>query len=565
MRHFMRRWLNLDQYDGLTYSRAELIVWLTVAAMALFSVYALFAPDWHSTTPNVEDTALAWAALFYRSELLPLLVTPYIMGFIALFSIYKGRLRTSGLVVSLMVYTFSVLPVLLLASVDFYNSGYLVNIFLFLFATGLLNGQIGLLVAFIVSLVTFLLDAGNAPASFVITFIAQLVGGVIVGALYLRIAVLSRSEGVAEATVERIKLAEITTRLTQLASQRLALKEALDVAVELILANYPQFYHVQVFLNDQNNVNARLVASSGEVGEKLLARHHSLAVGSVSVIGQTTWQNTPIIAYTDDPDAIYRPNDLLPETLLEIAFPLRIGDNVIGALDLQSKTRLTLSDEDLSSFQSLADSLALVMDNIRQFELSRQRVEENERLAEQARIALQEVQRLNKRLIGRAWSDYLREQREATAVDIDLVTREIVEDNTWTETLEEAVRANTVVVDKGVVAVPLRVRGQIIGAMEFEVSSDTITQEDYALLQELSDRFGAAAENTRLVEQSQRVAQREALINVVSSRLQAMNNVEATLAETARSLSELIGAERVVIRLGRPQPNPTRSLKQAGD
>lgn len=565
MRHFIRRWLNLDQYDGLTYSRAELIVWLTVAAMALFSVYALFAPDWHSTTPNVEDTALAWAALFYRSELLPLLVTPYVMGFIALFSIYRGRLRTSGLVVSLMIYTFSVLPVLLLASVDFYNSGYLVNIFLFLFATGLLNGQIGLFVAFIVSLATFLLDAGNAPASFVITFIAQLIGGVIVGALYLRIAVLSRSEGVAEATVERIKLAEITTRLTQLASQRLALKEALDVAVELILANYPQFYHVQVFLNDQNNVNARLVASSGEVGEKLLARHHSLAVGSVSVIGQTTLQNAPIIAYTDDPDAIYRPNDLLPETLLEIAFPLRIGDNVIGALDLQSKTRLTLSDEDLSSFQSLADSLALVMDNIRQFELSRQRVEENERLAEQARIALQEVQRLNKRLIGRAWSDYLREQREATAVDIDLVTREIVEDNTWTETLEEAVRANTVVVEKGVVAVPLRVRGQIIGAMEFEVGSDTITQEDYALLQELSDRFGAAAENTRLVEQSQRVAQREALINVVSSRLQAMNNVEATLAETARSLSELIGAERVVIRLGRPQPNPTRSLKQAGD
>lgn len=565
MRQLIRGFLRLNQYNNLDRNRAELVVGLALGLIALFTGYAFLAPDWYSTTPGVEDATLIAVAFSTRPALLLLVASPYVIGGIALFSVFMGRYRVGGWVVSLMIYTFAVLPVLVLeGDTNFYASGYLVNIFLFLFVTGLLNGQVGLLTAFFVGITTFFLDTGDAPAGFVVTFIAQMIAGIIIGSLYLRIAVISRSEGLAEATVERLRLADVTTRLAKLASQRLDLKSALDTAVTLILENYGQFYHVQVFLNDEREVNARLVASSGEVGEKLLARNHSLAVGSLSVIGQTTFQNQPVIAYTDVADATFRPNELLQETLTEIAYPLRIGDKVIGALDLQSKQRVVLNDEDMSSFQSLADSLALVLDNIRQFETARQRVQENQRLTEQARTSLQEVQRLNKRLIGRAWSDYLTEQQDMTSISLDLQTQEATPDEGWTETLEQAARTNTIITADGVVAVPLRVRGQVIGAMEFDVDDANVSSEDYALLQEIGERFGLAAENTRLVEQSQRTAQREALINVVSSRLQAMNNVEATLAETARSVSELLGADRVVIRLGRPQPI-TRPLTETGD
>jgi hypothetical protein len=54
------------------------------------------------------------------------------------------------------------------------------------------------------------------------------------------------------------------------------------------------------------------------------------------------------------------------------------------------------------------------------------------------------------------------------------------------------------------------------------------------------------------VEESQRIAQRETLINEISSRLQSANNVEATLAEAARSLNETLRANKVTIRLGIP-------------
>jgi GAF domain-containing protein len=123
--------------------------------------------------------------------------------------------------------------------------------------------------------------------------------------------------------------------------------------------------------------------------------------------------------------------------------------------------------------------------------------------------------------------------------------------------------SNNIVQDGLTVAIPLRVRGRVIGAMEFELDDDDeFDPDDLELVQEISERFGLAAENTRLVEESQRMAQREALINELSSRFQSARDVEATLAEAARSLSETFMAERVSIRLGVPEkPNRNNGNK----
>jgi hypothetical protein len=68
----------------------------------------------------------------------------------------------------------------------------------------------------------------------------------------------------------------------------------------------------------------------------------------------------------------------------------------------------------------------------------------------------------------------------------------------------------------------------------------------------VSERFGLAAENARLFEESRRIAQREALINEVGTRLQASSGVETTLMEAARSLQQMLKANRVSIQLGEP-------------
>lgn len=376
--------------------------------------------------------------------------------------------------------------------------------------------------------------------------------GVIIYA-YNQFVNVSRDEGADIESEERLKLADVTMRITRQASARSNLETALYSTLDLILESYPEIYHAQVFLIDADGIQARLKASTGEVGKVLIANNHALAVGSISVIGQATL-GEPIVARAGDSDSLHKSNALLPDTKLEVAFPLRVGTQIIGALDLQSKVLETLSENDRLTFQSIANSLSLAIDSIGQFEEAKVRIEENQRLTEQTRAALREVERLNQRLIGRAWIDYVRGLGDEMGLmtDFEAETSEAYLD--WSDTLIEAVDNNNLIQAGNIIAVPLRVRGQVVGAVEFELEEDSsVTPENLDLISEVSERFGLAAENTRLIEESQRSAQREALINQITSRFQSAQNVEATLAEAARSISDSLATGKVMIRLGVPE------------
>ncbi len=101
------------------------------------------------------------------------------------------------------------------------------------------------------------------------------------------------------------------------------------------------------------------------------------------------------------------------------------------------------------------------------------------------------------------------------------------------------------------VALPISVRGQVIGAMEFEIMADQdISPEQMSILQQVVERLGLAAENARLLEVAQRVAQREALVNEISIRLQAATGIDAVVAAATQSLADAFQSPRVAIRLG---------------
>jgi len=419
--------------------------------------------------------------------------------------------------------------------------------------SALLQRYSGLIVSTLVSFALMFLFSLNINELLIVTVSVITIAAL--AFLYLRFVAVSRAVGTDEANVERTKFAEFISEISTRASQRVPLRELLAYMVNLILEKYPQFYHAQVFLIDEKGIQARLYASTGEPGKQLLERQHSLNVGSMSVIGQVTMEGLPKIETADG--GIHRFNPILPATRLEAAFPLRIGTQIIGALDLQTRIDYTFEPHDIATFQSLADSLSLVIDNVRQYEAALERVQENQVLAEQARSALREVDRLNKRLIGRAWTEFLRTQASGTGIDLDTQSQAIISREEWTPSLRQAASQNQTIQQENIVAVPLRLRGQVIGAMEFELEEHgRFSQEDLELIEEIGERFGLAAENTRLVEESQRLAQREALINEISGRMQSSNNVEATLTEAARSLRETLQAHRVMIRLGSPV-NPT--------
>ncbi len=437
---------------------------------------------------------------------------------------------------------------------------------LFIFITGILTVSTrGVLIAAVIATMLQLLAIANRPniveffpeqlrIAHAAELIVQTLLALGLGYFIIRLLATARREGATQAAQERLKLAELTTRITQRTLLRGQLNEALEDIIDEIRIAYPELYHVQVFLVTEDGLSAQLVASTGEVGRLLLERQHALGVGSLSVIGQVTLEGRPVIARAGARDSVHRRNELLPETQVEAAFPMRIGDLVIGALDLQSKLPLAFDEADIRTFQSLADSLALAIDNVRQFEQAQERVRENQRLAQQAQQALEELQKFNERLTGRAWAEYLVKRHEDFGIEYNFETEEQNTNTEWTPTLFDAAHQRQIIEraedGKRIIAVPLSVRGYIIGAMEFELEEDQeLTPEDYALVREVSERFGLAAENTRLLEESQRIAQREALVNEISARLQTRTDVETTLAEAARSLRDVLKVGRVAIRL----------------
>ncbi len=75
-------------------------------------------------------------------------------------------------------------------------------------------------------------------------------------------------------------------------------------------------------------------------------------------------------------DPTHRPNPLLPDTQSEAAIPLRIGKRIIGVIDLQSKEKDAFTTADIAVLLTLADQVAIAIDNARSYELAQQAINE---------------------------------------------------------------------------------------------------------------------------------------------------------------------------------------------
>ena len=217
----------------------------------------------------------------------------------------------------------------------------------------------------------------------------------------------------------------------------------------------------------------------------------------------------------------------------------------------------------------MADSIALAIDNLRLAEQNEQRRQENLTAVEQMRSAMGEVERLNRSLTQQVWAQYLGNKGQELSLDLDFSTSIVGRGGAMTPTLSETMQANQLTQTRAknsiTVSMPLRVRGLVVGAMEFELEDDDLlAPEDMDLVEAVAERFSLAVESTRLYEESRRVAQRETMLNEIGGRLQRTNSINAVLTEAARGLQSTLGANRVAIRLGAP-PAPTDAPITAED
>ena len=178
------------------------------------------------------------------------------------------------------------------------------------------------------------------------------------------------AEGLEQRVVERT--GDLERRMVQLrvaaevardATTAQELEDLLYRAVNLVRDRF-EFYHAGIFLLDERGEYAVLRAATGEVGRWMLADEHRLKVGEVGIVGHVTGSGQPRIALDVGADVVHFKNPLLPETRSEMALPLRVGERVIGALDVQSTQEAAFDEQDVAILQTMADQLAVAIENM---------------------------------------------------------------------------------------------------------------------------------------------------------------------------------------------------------
>ncbi len=372
-----------------------------------------------------------------------------------------------------------------------------------------------------------------------------------------------------EAEDRRLRLIETTNAVSSRIFSRLELETLLNETVEIIREQFDPIYHAQVFLVDATGNTAVLRASTGEIGRQLMQRHHHLGVGSQSVIGQVTLQNTYVMASDTSSDPVHRRNELLPDTRTELALPLCVRDEVIGALDLQSRIPNAFTVADIEILQTLADQIAIAIENARLIDQAQAAAAENLRLLQQEQTSRQEIERLNQELVGRAWQRFLREQSQQPNLTVELDSGAVANSVEQTSSMIQAKQTGELVIqpyaDGQRVAVPINVRGATLGVIEFDIeSAEPISQSLRAALVTISERLGIVAENTRLFETAQAAVNYQEQLNQISAGLQGITEVDELLSTVLRTLGKTMGAQTGYVRLvptkpgnGGGQPPPT--------
>ena len=132
------------------------------------------------------------------------------------------------------------------------------------------------------------------------------------------------------------------------------------------------FYYAAVFTLDEAGRYAVLREGTGEAGLTLKERDHKLEVGGRSMVGSVITQRKARIALDVGAEAVRFANPLLPDTRSEIALPLMVGNRVLGALDVQSTHEAAFDEANATVLQSMADQIAIALNNAEQFKLIEQ-------------------------------------------------------------------------------------------------------------------------------------------------------------------------------------------------
>lgn len=147
------------------------------------------------------------------------------------------------------------------------------------------------------------------------------------------------------------------------------------------------FYYAGIFLVDDSGENAVLRSGRGDAGRAMLEEEHHLLIGGNSMVGNVIQKRAGHIAMDVDAEELHFKNPHLPRTHSEMALPLIAGDDLIGALTVQSEQEAAFTESDMSALQTMADQLAVAIQNARLHQQNKELLRQAERRAKLLKAA----------------------------------------------------------------------------------------------------------------------------------------------------------------------------------
>lgn len=362
----------------------------------------------------------------------------------------------------------------------------------------------------------------------------------------LRTLITDLEKRVSERTQElenRAVQVETASEIARDLARTTNLNDLLTRAVNLI-TDRMNLYYSSIFLNDSLNEFAVLHAGTGEAGAEMLRRGHRLKIGEVGMVGYAISTGEARIALDVGEDEAQFRNPLLPETRSEIALPLRAGNRVIGALDVQSKAAAAFDQSSIKILQTMADQLAVAIDKAILFQSFEEKVSQ--------------LETVTKQYTEEAWREYLGGNKRSFGYrfrnsNIETYTNQSAE-------AMQAIQSGRLVIVKPAVAgnghqsfttlaVPFKLRDQVLGVIHLKFDGSSIPDDIIALIENAANRLALALDNARLLEEIRLRAESEHKISEITTRVRASNDIDAILRTAVTELSKALGVSEAVIQL----------------
>ncbi len=337
---------------------------------------------------------------------------------------------------------------------------------------------------------------------------------------------------VEERTSELMKRAAQLEAVSSVARAMASIQDidALLPTITKLIGQQFGFYHVGIFLLDEKRQNAILRASNSEGGLQMLNRQHSLPLDSHSIVGYSVSRGEPRIAVDVGVDSVYFNNPDLPETRSEMALPLRVAGRIIGSVDVQSKQTNAFSEEDINVLTTLADQVAIAI--------------ENARLFGEAKSALAESTALFEKYSQLEWSTFARQVKQ-TGFVFDGKQVMPLDNGFKRETTRIVAQTGSLSLEKesDSIGIPIKLRGRTIGVLDVRSKKGARQwkQDEISILEAAAERAALALENARLVQSAQRRAARERAIGDISAKIGSVSNLESILQTAVEELGRRIG------------------------